>query len=387
MTQQQSWQRQDWSYQQNMAGLQYGWQQEDVNRNIRFASGRERQQLLRQRNRNQVSYSMEEGQRGRERERGETQQEWQKADLARNKDHFEQLAVLQQEYFDMQRRHLGANYALQMAQLQAQEDHLGKIWKLEDDQRALRITYEDKQNEYRKTELEHALAMAVQQEAQFKLEQLWFDRNAAETKKYMDEIYAEYMDQGRLRTVTTDFFDFMISEFARAKKAMSSGGSGGSGGGGGGGQFTCNFSGCGQTFGSAAELAAHQSSVHAGVNAPPSVPGGPPPGNDDFAPGGNCRYCGSFFQYKTDLKNHEPNCPSKTVTQSVNTGNLFARVDANAQANRFTAVKNSGAGAQTIQVFLGGEDVSDLIAVRLVQNPAFEQGLDRMQRRKANRSL
>lgn len=52
--------QQQWGYQDVTRSLQYGWQTEDVNEAIRFATGRERRQLIKQRDRSTMMHGLEE---------------------------------------------------------------------------------------------------------------------------------------------------------------------------------------------------------------------------------------------------------------------------------------------------------------------------------------
>jgi hypothetical protein len=199
------WQREDFTYQTNMAGLQFGWQQEDLSRNIRFATGRQRQDLLRQQQRSQVIYGMETAQRGRERERMETKIGWESDDLSRAKKNFEEMQALQAEGFAMQKRHLQENYDMQMAQIASQMAHEQKMWGLEDDRRKLENSYQDKQMKFEEEQAKRQLAMAKLAADDFEADiKRQKDLDAA-SKAYYDEITKAYQEGGKAYTAFQAF--------------------------------------------------------------------------------------------------------------------------------------------------------------------------------------
>ena len=233
MTTQQSWQRADLAYQQDVAGLQYGWGQEDYTRSIRFATGRERQQLKREQGRSQVMYSMEEGQRGRERQRFETSADWQQQALTRQKEYFEQTSALQEEQFTLQKQHLTEQHDLQMRQIAAQMAHLNEMNGLQDQQRKLENDWQDKQAEYQKTEIENEITLAKAQQADSQAELAADIALAAQRGKYSEEQIAAISPGGSLWDAWQAFVDLMKSTIEDLKNAAKNGSGDGDGGGGG----------------------------------------------------------------------------------------------------------------------------------------------------------
>lgn len=121
MQRRRGWQVEDLAYGREMAGLGYGWQMEDLDRGIRFATGREKEQLIRQRERTEERFTREEGRRGKEEERAEEAYRWEEEAHARRRQHFEETTDLQDKQFAMQKRHMTEAYNLQMAHLQEQQ--------------------------------------------------------------------------------------------------------------------------------------------------------------------------------------------------------------------------------------------------------------------------
>jgi hypothetical protein len=206
------WRREDFSYQQSMAGLQYGWQQEDLERAIRFSTGRERQNLIRQRERSQISYTMQQGQAGRERSRFETQTDWQEASFERQKTYFDQMGALQKEQFDMQRKHLTQNYELTMRQLAAQMAYQQEMWGLEDAQRKLQYEYDDKRLAFTEGELEKQVELSKLAKDEFELQMKWQVKRAEGEKEYQDFVLAFLDPDSPAYSMWRDFFNWMQSK-------------------------------------------------------------------------------------------------------------------------------------------------------------------------------
>lgn len=103
--QQRGWTQEDWGYQDQMRSLNYGWQMEDFNTNIRFASGRDRKQLIKQRDRAALTESIESEhiEEGRDRQK----QVWAQEDerYRKQKEYTLELNKLDRESFDLNRNH------------------------------------------------------------------------------------------------------------------------------------------------------------------------------------------------------------------------------------------------------------------------------------------
>jgi hypothetical protein len=222
------WQRQDFSYQENMAGLQFGWSQEDLQRNMRFATGRERQQLRRQLNREQITYGMEEGQRARERGRFETQTQWQSDAMKRNEDQFEKLAALTREQFALQKKHLQENFALQMQELNAQQAHINTVNGLEDAMRKKQQDWEDQQQKNQAKDLENQLILVKQNAADFQAEMERRDTLMQKQKEMYDEQMKYIQEGGELRNAVKDFMRYVEGLIGDAMNKHYGGGGGGS---------------------------------------------------------------------------------------------------------------------------------------------------------------
>ena len=169
MQTQQQWGREDVAYGRMTAGLQYGWQQEDYDREIRYATGRQKRQLMRERDRAQEMYAIQEGRRGTEEERMETQFQWQEEAYARQKAHFEEMTALEEESFALQKKHIGERMAMLGAQTALQKQ-LREIEQAAQDEKYLRAIAE-KEASIEQTKLQYGLSNA-QADANAQM-QLW----------------------------------------------------------------------------------------------------------------------------------------------------------------------------------------------------------------------
>jgi hypothetical protein len=114
------WQMQDLQYSRARSEISFGWQMEDFDRNIRYARGRERVDLMRERERAVISHAMEAGQNDREQARAREQRTWQEESFARERAHFAQTKQWQQESLNMERQHFEQHRALEAQSMQLQ---------------------------------------------------------------------------------------------------------------------------------------------------------------------------------------------------------------------------------------------------------------------------
>jgi hypothetical protein len=121
----------NWGMQENKAQLQFGWQMQDLDENIRFATGRDKLRLMRQKERATVSESMrsEQSEEGKEywekmtefrdaelnkaEERHDQQMDWAEEDLERDRKHHDERSQLQQRQMDAAKRHAEELHALE----------------------------------------------------------------------------------------------------------------------------------------------------------------------------------------------------------------------------------------------------------------------------------
>jgi hypothetical protein len=151
------WARQDenwlynWNWQENMADLQFGWQMEDLDEGIRYATGRQKLQLMRRKERATIT----EGMRGdradeakdywedmkkfreedieKEKARREQRNQWAEEDMQRSKRHHEERTDLQQSHMDAQREHYESTFQMQERRIQLDRRYWQEMQKAQAD--------------------------------------------------------------------------------------------------------------------------------------------------------------------------------------------------------------------------------------------------------------
>lgn len=119
---QREWNWEDFNFQGDQMELEFSWQMEDYNRNIRYARGREKRDLMRQKSRDVTRFAMQQGQRDRVEDRMEQQNTWEDEVFAKEKEHFEQNVRFQQEEMDLSKRHFEQDRQLQWERLNMQQE-------------------------------------------------------------------------------------------------------------------------------------------------------------------------------------------------------------------------------------------------------------------------
>jgi hypothetical protein len=97
----QQWTQQDWQYQDTTHQLNFGWQMEDINENIRFASGRQRKDLVKQRDRAALTENLSEDNTDTQRERQKQLWAQQEEQYAKQKTYMAQMQQLDLESFNI----------------------------------------------------------------------------------------------------------------------------------------------------------------------------------------------------------------------------------------------------------------------------------------------
>ena len=98
---QRGWAREDWQYQDQMTSLQFGWAMEDADESIRMSSGRERRQLVEQKERSVTKHNLEGGQTDKTRERQE--ELWAREDerYERQQEYTEEMQGIEEEQHEL----------------------------------------------------------------------------------------------------------------------------------------------------------------------------------------------------------------------------------------------------------------------------------------------
>jgi hypothetical protein len=112
-------QREDLAFNAQGAALQYSWNQEDLQEQMRYATGRQRRQLMRQLSRTNISYARQTSQFNTQGERIDQNEQWAIEDMERQRRHYEERFALEQTYQD--------NYRQYHEQRRALEDEMQDI--------------------------------------------------------------------------------------------------------------------------------------------------------------------------------------------------------------------------------------------------------------------
>lgn len=221
--QQRQWTQESWNYQDTTRSLQYGWNVEDINENIRYATGRQRRQLIKQRDRMNQMQGLEEGEIERGRENQQTM--WQREDERYQKQEEFLLKVID---LDKQQQQIGEAQRLEAIELEKQEWQLSRErreYNLAKEQeewtmgREKRLALQKIEDDTFNAAHEHRLALKRQDEEEFfeaqkrRLENEKFEREelARREKEFKrmwaleeERIQAERLHQANMHQIAVD---------------------------------------------------------------------------------------------------------------------------------------------------------------------------------------
>lgn len=209
--QQYQWRMEDFAYSENVAQLQYGWRMEDLDESIRFATGREKRQLMKQQERTTISESMRREHSEEQKERMEEQRRWEEEDFERAKQRNEELVSLQREQFEMQKRHWEENREL------ALRHH--------EEDRQMQQEQMEKQREFYLQGRELDEERIQRQREHWELQQKWAEeawKRAQEYNKEMDKLQDQYKHLQRQQEDVIANFQRMMTYTEELSSAFSS---------------------------------------------------------------------------------------------------------------------------------------------------------------------
>jgi hypothetical protein len=132
----------------NQSSLQYGWNMEDIQEQMRYATGRDRRQLMKQQERSTISYAMNMGQLDTEKDRLDERKQWAEEDHNRQKTYFEERVQWTQAEMDLSLRHHEEDMGLSQRKLATEQDYFRAVNQLQDQRTATeRKFYEIMQRE------------------------------------------------------------------------------------------------------------------------------------------------------------------------------------------------------------------------------------------------
>ncbi|NLE77016.1 MAG: hypothetical protein GX605_09755, partial [Chloroflexi bacterium] len=126
------WAREDMAIQRERFEVQSSWQLEDIDRGIKFATGREKIDLMRHRDRMEEQQEWERSDLRRSQGRFETQASWEDDLFERQRVHFETMTELQRQLSDMQLQHPLESMDLENSQRAERLKNMEAEWALED---------------------------------------------------------------------------------------------------------------------------------------------------------------------------------------------------------------------------------------------------------------
>lgn len=131
-TMQRGWQEYDWSFDRNVRNMEFGWQLQDVDENIRFATGRDRRLMERQRGRMVTEHSITEQRASTEEKR--VKETWKLEDerFEIEKKRAAETHKTNMERMDMEKRQFLERMALDKEGIERQKEYTREKWKLED---------------------------------------------------------------------------------------------------------------------------------------------------------------------------------------------------------------------------------------------------------------
>lgn len=210
MMQQRSWGREDMALERQLAGREFEWGMEDANRAIRFATGRQKQELIRQKERAEERFVTSEQQRDTKGERQEQVWANEEAQFAAREEHFETIKTLETEQFELQAAHLEENYTMQTEHMdenfeqnmrhmteshEMQVRHIREQMAISQEIAALQKAIWEKNREMQETEMKYRIAQMLNQKEYY--EQVVFpnQRTQQSLQDQVQDAYAKYLRQ------------------------------------------------------------------------------------------------------------------------------------------------------------------------------------------------
>jgi len=148
------WAEEDLAYQGTQSTLHYAWGQEDIREQMRYATGRQRRQLMKQEQRATIDYAMGMGRLDTQGERLDERRGWAEEDFNREKDRYQQRSRWSMQLFELQGKHHEENMDLQRRRLTENERYFEDNHKLQEEARDLQREYLEENHERQEKALE-----------------------------------------------------------------------------------------------------------------------------------------------------------------------------------------------------------------------------------------
>jgi len=129
------WGREDLAFRGAQSTLHYAWGQEDIDEQMRYATGRERRQLMKQQERTTIDYAMGMGRLETEEGRLGQREKWSEEDFGRERSRFQQRIQWSRQDMEMQRKHHEENMGLARRRLSENQKYYQDNFQLQEEQR------------------------------------------------------------------------------------------------------------------------------------------------------------------------------------------------------------------------------------------------------------
>lgn len=240
---QMQWGREDFQFQQAGAQLQFGWQMEDIEENIRFATGRQRKQLITQRERAATMFGRQEGRAQTEEERMDQREQWATEEHVLAQDRMTERQGWAQEDFEHSKEqleeqrdwldedHERATERWEQRKEWASEDYLTRLERLDDlsatqdeihDEQLRRLEVQRgwAQTDYTRDIEQYEIRLGWQED-QMELQQAHFLERQELSQEQHDAGMAHYEEQFALETEIVQVRrEFQDGEFAWAVESL-----------------------------------------------------------------------------------------------------------------------------------------------------------------------
>ena len=187
--QQRGWTQQDWQYQDTKRGLQNQWNMEDINEAIRYSTGRDRRNLIKQRDRMAVSENLDSDQI--ETERGRQKEAWAAEDerYKKNREYTLQMAEVEKENFNLNKKQREELYKLDQEDFKRRKEEYEEEKKLREEMQALQRKYQADQ-------------LALQKEsAGLQAYQAQLQKEIADAQKNSERAWGDFL--GKIQNMNT----------------------------------------------------------------------------------------------------------------------------------------------------------------------------------------
>ncbi len=154
------WQQEQIAFQGAQTSLNYGWNSEDIDESLRYATGRDRRRLLKQKERSTISYAMNMGQLDTESGHLKEKSTWSEEDFAKDKSRIEERRAWASADFEKEKGRLDQRDAWLDEDLARALVRLGTQNTLEDESYALRVKQFEEDMAMSKTSHDEGLANA-----------------------------------------------------------------------------------------------------------------------------------------------------------------------------------------------------------------------------------